>query len=127
MPITIAIRSLCKFIKEVETFQVGHMSNSQNDLIVLRKLRIHRMTPEALISLPVSWCPSRLSWFKVNSDGASNGAPGPSGAGGIFRIFNGKSIGTFVVTLGIQFAFQVELQAVMRAVQIAVHFHFHPL
>ena len=63
----------------------------------------------------------------MNTDGVAKGCPGLGGAGGIFRISNGFSVGAFAIPLGSCFAFDAELHDVMVAVRFAVRYNFSPL
>ena len=54
MPINIAIHNLCHFIKETELFQMGHMNNTQAELLILRKLRVHELPRAAPALCPIS-------------------------------------------------------------------------
>ena len=49
----------------------------------------------------------------------ARGAPGLTGAGGIFRVHDGSAIASFAIPLGLKFANEAELQAVIFAIEKA--------
>jgi ribonuclease HI len=67
----------------------------------------------------VCWQPPLLNWFKCNIDGASNGNPGISSCGGIFRDHEANFILAFAEPLQITTSYVAELSGAMRAVEIA--------
>ncbi|KAF1861219.1 hypothetical protein Lal_00036221 [Lupinus albus] len=67
----------------------------------------------------VIWLAPLPNWIKINSDGATKGAPGLAGGGSIFRDHNGDYLGGFADFFGIKDALFVELQAALKATQIA--------
>ncbi|KAL0283502.1 UNVERIFIED_CONTAM: putative ribonuclease H protein [Sesamum radiatum] len=62
----------------------------------------------------VHWRKPQEGWYKLNTDGASKGNPGISGAGGILRDQLGKVIFAFQEPLGIATNTQAELSAIHR-------------
>ena len=69
-------------------------------MLILRRLNIVGISRHLLISWAIGWIPPLQGWYKVNTDGAAKGCPGIAGAGGIFRLFSGVSVGSFDVPLG---------------------------
>jgi ribonuclease HI len=59
-----------------------------------------------------------VNCIKCNIDGASNGNPGNSACGGIFRGQNSKAILCFSKPLGICTAYHAELCAFVRAIEV---------
>ncbi|CAL1368627.1 unnamed protein product [Linum trigynum] len=55
----------------------------------------------------------------VNTDGASNGNPGPAGAGGVIRDAMGNWLGGFVVNIGTATAALAELWAIFHGLELA--------
>lgn len=55
----------------------------------------------------------------MNVDGSSRGSPGTSACGGIFRDSNGVFLGAFAFPIGISTAFRAELNATMKAIDLA--------
>lgn len=108
-------------------FKVGHMHNTQYDLVSLRRLRIPRVAKPAAPPRVISWSLPLAGWFKVNIDGSAKGCPGPSGVGGIFQNSYGSAVGSFAIPLGVRFAFKAEMMAIMTAVRLALQHHFTPL
>ncbi|XP_055962061.1 uncharacterized protein LOC130015619 [Mercurialis annua] len=117
--ISFCLRLIWKAIKEVDIFRVGYSRNSQSELHVLKLLNIKRYIPKAPCIIEVSWKPPPSNWMKVNTDGAALGAPGLAGAGGIFRNYRGFVQRCFAIPLGICFAYEAEMVAVIYAIQEA--------
>jgi hypothetical protein len=63
-----------------------HSSNSIKDFPFLKFFRVNIHHPRTHVLKEVCWQPPVLNWIKCNIDGASNGNPGLSSCGGIFRI-----------------------------------------
>ena len=103
------------------------MHNTQTYFIILQRLCVTDISQ--LISSPraIYWYPLPSDWFKVNIDGAVNGCPGTLSAGGIFRISNGYSVGSFTVLLGSKFSFEAELMAAIIALRYAITVYYSPL
>ena len=95
------------------------MNGSLDELLLFRTLGVPGIPRKAPRIIPVTWRPPSVDWVKVNTDGSALGAPGPSGAGGIFRNARGFSKGCFAFSTGEAFAFVAELQAAMFAVTMA--------
>lgn len=74
--------------------------------------------------LQLFWLPDPplLGWIKVNTDGASNGNFGLLGCGGAFRTYRGFVKDCFSIMVGIAYAFEVELLAVIYAIEFAVKY-----
>ncbi|CAL1407011.1 unnamed protein product [Linum trigynum] len=49
----------------------------------------------------IGWSPPLEGWVTLNVDGASNGNPGPAGAGGVIRGSTGLWVGGFVANIGV--------------------------
>ena len=64
--------------------------------------------------------PPPPGWTKLNTDGSSDGAPGPSTAAGVFRTSRGFVKFCFVFKLGnfSKHAFETELLAAMSGIEI---------
>ena len=93
--IFLALRFLWKMIKECAFFKIGSMSNSMGEFHTLSLLNIVAIPSKAPRIISVTWYPPILGWTKVNTDGSAVGAPGCSGAGGIFRNSRGYVKGAF--------------------------------
>jgi ribonuclease HI len=94
-------------------------SNSLRDFSFLKTFRISIHQPKIPILKEVCWQPPLLNWFKCNIDGASNGNPGNSSCGGIFRDHEANFILAFAEPLQITTSYVAELSGAMRAVEIA--------
>ncbi|KAF1872082.1 hypothetical protein Lal_00012303 [Lupinus albus] len=64
---------------------------------------------------------SVLGWIKINTDGASHGALGLSGGGGIFRDNGDDLIGCFSTSFGIQNAIFAELYIAILAIGLVFY------
>ncbi|PKI44165.1 hypothetical protein CRG98_035458 [Punica granatum] len=58
-------------------------------------------------------------WMKLNTDGASKGNPGRSGAGGLLRDSDGRWVHGYVRNVGITTSFSAELWAVRTGLEMA--------
>lgn len=72
----------------------------------------------------VEWRPPFDGTLKFNVDGAARGAPGVAGAGGILRDWEGTVKGYFSLSLGIAYAYEAELQAILSALKFCKEFGF---
>lgn len=61
------------------------------------------------------WNPPSVGLIKFNVDGSARGAPGISGIGGALRSDNWTILGKFSKAMGILWAFQAEVQAILHA------------
>ncbi|XP_055960966.1 uncharacterized protein LOC130015235 [Mercurialis annua] len=114
-----ALRMVWTSIRETNYFRCGTMFNSVSELQILKILGINGIVSKAPKIIPVYWQPPPCNWIKVNTDGSALGAPGPAGAGGIFRNSDGHPVGAFAVNVGNDFANVAELFAAINAVEIA--------
>ena len=103
------------------------MNSNYSDLRIIRALGIQAIPRRAPVIKSVNWTPPPPGWIKVNTDGSSLGAPGPSGCGGIFRTYRGFVKGCFSVALDDGFAFEAELHAFIIAIEKAVEFNWNNL
>jgi len=93
--------------------------NSIRDFTILKHFKVTIRHPRAPIIKEVLWNPPLLKWTKCNTDGASNGNPGNSSCGGIFRSHGAEFMSCFSEPLGITSSYQAELCGAMRAIEIA--------
>lgn len=70
---------------------------------------------------------SSFGLAKDQFDGAARGSPGLLGTGGVIRDCFGRAIALFAAPLGVRFAFEAELFAVMLAVQKVSSLPPHPI
>ena len=103
------------------------MFNSLNELQILSSLRIRGVPRKAPSIVSISCHPPPSGWIKANTDGSSLGSPGAAGSGGIFRTARGLPRGAFTFSTGSSFAFLAELQAAIKAIEIAWHRGWHSL
>ncbi|CAL1388604.1 unnamed protein product [Linum trigynum] len=66
----------------------------------------------------ISWAPPAKGWVMVNTDGASNGNPGPAGAGEVVRGPLGNWLGGFVAGIGSATAVLAELWAIYYGLEL---------
>src|ERR1044072_4468521 len=70
----------------------------------------------------VLWSPPSFGVLKFNVDGASQGNPGPSGAGGILRDHKKEILGLFSLNLGLGGAVDAEAKAILFALKFCHQF-----
>ncbi|CAA7020915.1 unnamed protein product [Microthlaspi erraticum] len=68
----------------------------------------------------IGWNPPVSGWFKLNTDGASRGNPGPAAAGGVIRNHHGEWCGGFGLNIGRCTAPLAELWGVYYGLYIAL-------
>ncbi|XP_011082393.1 uncharacterized protein LOC105165175 [Sesamum indicum] len=68
----------------------------------------------------VKWEKPQMGWFILNTDGASKGNPGISGAGGILGDHHGQVLFVFQEPLGIISNALAELKAIHRGLQLCL-------
>ncbi|KAL6142820.1 hypothetical protein ACLB2K_061096 [Fragaria x ananassa] len=113
------IHSIKLQIREVDSWGLGTMRNSVDELCILRALGMNGRTSKPHQIREVNWHAPNAFEFKVNTDGAARGSPGPAGYGGIFRDHWGNCMGCFAGSMGIATALEAELQAIIHAVSMA--------
>jgi ribonuclease HI len=96
-----------------------YSSNSIRDFNFLKLFRVIVHQPKIPVLKEVCWEPPVLNWIKCNIDGASNGNPGLSSCGGIFRDHEANFIFAFAEPLGMSSSYVVEICGAMRAIEIA--------
>ncbi|GLT87976.1 hypothetical protein SLE2022_060240 [Rubroshorea leprosula] len=74
-----------------------------------------------------AWSKPSLGCIKLNTDGASEGNPGPAGAGGVFRDHLGNFIIGFSRKVGFATSLAAELWATRDGLLIAIHRGFNNL
>jgi ribonuclease HI len=102
-------------------------SNSIRDFTFLKIFRVNIHHPKAPVLKEVCWQPPVGNWIKCNIDGASNGNPGLSSCGGIFRDNEANFIYAFAEPLGTSTSYVAELCGAMRALEIAFQKHWQHL
>lgn len=96
-------------------------NNSIRDFTILKIFNVATHQPRAPLVKEVFWSPAHFSWLKCNIDGASNGNPGPSACGGIFRKHDASFLSCFAEPLGLSTSFHAEICGALRAIEIAFH------
>lgn len=94
-------------------------TRSIRDFTVIKKFNVFVHHPKAPIIKEVIWHPPPQDWIKCNIDGASNGNPGNSACGGVFRDHEANFLSCFAEPLGITTSYLSELNGALRAVEIA--------
>ncbi|CAL1391746.1 unnamed protein product [Linum trigynum] len=82
-------------------------------------LQDNRNRPATRVMADIGWGGPESGWVTLNIDGASNGNPGPAGAGGLLRDGTGKWLKGFVANLGIATAALAELWAFNHGMELA--------
>ncbi|EEF40183.1 hypothetical protein RCOM_1732210 [Ricinus communis] len=75
----------------------------------------------------IKWHPPPPSWIKLNSNGATRGAPGTTGVGGLFRNCRGVVKGCFIVPLSTTYAFVAEIKAAIYGIDKAYNFGWNKI
>ncbi|KAF7839279.1 reverse transcriptase [Senna tora] len=70
-------------------------------------------------TLNVNWFPPLEGWWKLNTDGACSGNPGPFAIGGIIRNQDGNWISGFSGYIGFGSALKAELWAISNGIRLA--------
>ncbi|KAL0430779.1 UNVERIFIED_CONTAM: putative ribonuclease H protein [Sesamum radiatum] len=95
------------------------MEHVKGDLFTINSLHIPiQQKTQRQKAITVHWRKPQEGWYKLNTDGASKGNPGISGAGGILRDQLGKVIFVFQEPLGNATNTQAKLSAIHRGLQI---------
>jgi len=94
-------------------------TNSIRDFAIIKKFNVSTHHLRAPIIKEVIWSPPLQSWFKCNIDGASNGNPGNSACGGIFRNHEVEFVCCFAEPLGNSTSYLAELSGALRAIDLA--------
>ena len=66
----------------------------------------------------VGWKPPSTGIFKLNTDGASKGNPGKSGAGGLIRNHEGRWVAGFCHNIGTTNSLEAELSAIRDGLEL---------
>ena len=113
------IRSFRLQIHEVDSWGLGTMCNSVDELCLFHSLGIHGRSMKAPQIHEVTWLTPHAFQVKVNTDGAARGSPGLAGCGGIFRDNLGCCLGCFAGSMGVATTLEAELQAIIHVVSMA--------
>ncbi|KAL0444852.1 UNVERIFIED_CONTAM: putative ribonuclease H protein [Sesamum latifolium] len=118
---SIIIRKTMTYLHNLHKSGIMKTDHAQGDLFAMNSLHIH-LQPKAQRqkAIIVHWRKPQEGWYKMNTDGASKGNPGISGAGGILRDQLGRVIFAFQEPLGNITNTQAELQAIHRGLQICI-------
>ncbi|CAL1357331.1 unnamed protein product [Linum trigynum] len=84
----------------------------------------HKRNPVERVAAAVGWTPLLEGWVLLNTDGASNGNPGPAGAGGIVRDSMGNWLGGVVASLGSATTVLAELWAICYGLDLVWNLGF---
>lgn len=68
------------------------------------------------------WIPPPEGFLKFNVDGSSKGNPGASGIGGLLRKSHKVMIDLFSMDIGIAWAYEVKVKAILSALKFCKHF-----
>ena len=114
-------------MKEVEFFKCGFMNNTVTDLIILSRFHIAGIPRPVPKFIPASWLPPPQGWLKINSDGTARGSSGMVGVGGVICDYCGYALASFIVPIGVRYALEAELIAVITAIRKASLLQPHPI
>jgi hypothetical protein len=96
-----------------------YSSHSVRDFNLLKFFIVTIHQPRITVLKEVCWEQPILNWIKCNIDGASNGNPGFSSYGGVFRDHEANLTFAFAEPLGISTSYVAEICGAMRAIEIA--------
>lgn len=126
---SISINSATNLIISSTSFSGNNTSltarSSISEFIIMKNFRVNLKPPKPQSIKEVIWCPRVLNWVKCNTDGASNGNPGISACGGLFRNANSEFLGAFAINIGLSSALLAELIGAMVAIEVAYHKGWH--
>lgn len=91
-------------------------NNSIIDFTLLKNLKATINNPKSPSILEVVYHPPMQSWIKCNTDGASNGNPGMSSCGGIFRNHEATCIFYFAEALRNSTSYLTKLCGAMNCI-----------
>ncbi|KAL6145487.1 hypothetical protein ACLB2K_056173 [Fragaria x ananassa] len=95
------------------------MKNIVDELCILHRIGIRDKSSKAPKIVEVMWHVPSIYQVKLNTNGAARGSSGLAGFSGIFRDHLGQVLDCFSGNLGFATALEVELQAIIHAIQIA--------
>ena len=72
------------------------------------------------IVTPICWRKPEQGWFKLNSDGASQGNPGKAGGGGLIWDHQGMWIKGYIRRIGVVSSFAAECWALRDGLLLAI-------
>ena len=122
--LSISLATVWSGMREANNIQKGTMKNSVEDVSILRKLGVQGLPSKAPNIIAVHWLPPPPGWIKINTNGAANGNPSFAGCGGVFRSHRGFFKGGFASPIGMAFAFEAELLAVIKAIDYALQYNW---
>jgi len=93
----------------------------------MKHFRVNLKPPKPQSIKEVIWSHPVLNWVKCNTDGASNGNPGISACGCLFRNANSEFLGAFAINIGLSSALLAELIGAMVAIEVAYHKGWHSI
>ena len=106
-------------IRETNGPSSGSIVNIVDELAILHTLHVQGSPSRAPRIIEILWKPLPPVWIKVNTDRAAFGCSGVVGSGGIFRNYRSFVHGCFALPIGLAFAFEAELVAVIQAISFA--------
>ena len=69
----------------------------------------------------IGWCPLQQNWVTLNTEGCYQKESNQAGGDGILRNHNGKWLGGFSIRLGICFAVEAKLWALIHGLRLALN------
>ncbi|KAL0378660.1 UNVERIFIED_CONTAM: putative ribonuclease H protein [Sesamum radiatum] len=118
---SLIIRKTMTYLHNLHKSGIMETNHAQGDLFAMNSLHIH-LQPKTQWkkAIIVHWRKPQERWYKMNTDGASKGNPGISGARGILRDQLGRVIFVFQEPLGNITNTQAKLHAIHRGLQICI-------
>ncbi|KAL0312659.1 UNVERIFIED_CONTAM: putative ribonuclease H protein [Sesamum radiatum] len=113
------IRRVMAYLWKLYKAKCFKLVHWRGDLLVAKKIGFIFHSPSPTPPILCRWLPPPNGFWKLNSDGASKGNPGPLGAGGLIRDSRGKLIMAYYDFLGDQTNTFAELYGVSRGLHFA--------
>ncbi|KAL0291297.1 UNVERIFIED_CONTAM: putative ribonuclease H protein [Sesamum radiatum] len=122
------IRKTMTYLHNLQKSGIINTEHVKGDLFSINSLHINiQQKVQRQKAIIVHWRKPPEGWYKLNTDGASKGNPGISGADGILRDQSGKVIFAFQEPLGNATNNQTELSAIYRGLQICFSRGLHKI
>ena len=108
-------------IHELKYFKLSGFYGNQKELQIAMFFQLPCSFKQRMRVKEVHWVPPLPGWVKVNVDGSAKGAPGGIVSAGVFRTCRGFVKGCFVADMGVGYALEAEIWAVIIAIEVAFH------
>ncbi|KAL0453401.1 UNVERIFIED_CONTAM: putative ribonuclease H protein [Sesamum latifolium] len=115
------IFKIMDYLQNISKSKLWRYKHMKGDLFAADRLHLPLLqNPKNQKTLAVYWRKPDFGWYKLNTDGASKGNPGVSGAGELLRDYKVHEIFSFLEPLGHATNILAGLQAFHRGLQICL-------